>query len=109
MLTFIILLKVVRFIAMYTVGVSEYITCTLPGVLSSGYIWTDENGNNVVVDRRIIFSTNDSIHHKTYICYGFSYTTFTLEFLYIKFVINGKAKSVMHLVTPLYQCFPQYT
>ena len=88
--TFIILLKVIRFIAMFAVGVSDDITCTLSGVSSSGYTWIDENGNTVVRDRQIIISTNDSIHHKTYICYGFSLTTFTIRFLHIKFVINGK-------------------
>ena len=91
------LLKVVRFIAMYTVGVSKHITCTLSGVLSSGYRWRDENGITVASDRRIMFSTNDSMHHKTYTCYGLSNTTFTFRFLHIKFVINGKPCN-MHLL-----------
>ena len=47
----------------------------------------DENSNAISTDERLTFSANDSIHHKTYIC---SDLNFTLDFLHLKFVVNGK-------------------
>ena len=88
------LFTVNRFIAMYTVGGSDTITCTLGGVLSSGYQWIDEDGNVIIAGRQLVFSANDSIHHSTFTCYGLSFTTFQFRFLHIKFVINGEPLSL---------------
>ena len=69
---------------MYAVGVSRHITC----YGSSEYTWRDENDNIISTDERFTVSANDSLHHKTYIC---SDLNFTLDFLYLKFVVNGKS------------------
>lgn len=73
---------------MYSVGGSSSITCTLPNVFF--YTWYTEEGNTVVSGNELSYSANDSIHHKLFYCSGLNYATFTLDFLYIKFVINGK-------------------
>ena len=73
--------------AMYTVGDSGSITCTLD--LVSIYMWYDEDGNTVVGGNRLSYSANDSIHHKTFTCSGQNILTLDTEVLHIKFIING--------------------
>lgn len=75
---------------MYTVGDLRTIICTLPGVPPSDYTWIDEEGNTVTNGARITLSANDSIHHKTFTCFGYSLTTLENRSLPIKIVINGK-------------------
>ena len=84
------------FIAMYTVGDSSSITCTLDLVLI--YAWYDEDGNTVVNGDELSYSANDSIHHKTFLCSGQNIFTLDTEALYIKFVINGNNVSVIILL-----------
>ena len=75
------------FIAMYTVGGSSYITCTLEFVLT--YAWYDEDGNTVVDGDQLNYSANDSIHHKSFTCSGPNLLTGDTRALHIKFIING--------------------
>ena len=77
------------FIAVYTVGDSSSITCTI-GDWVSTYAWYDEDGNTVVNGNELSYSANDSIHHKLYLCSGLSFTTLDYDVIYLKFVINGK-------------------
>ena len=73
---------------MHSVGDSGSITCTLDGVFT--YNWYNEEGNGVVSGNALSYSASDSIHHKLFFCAGLSFITFAYEFLYIKFIINGK-------------------
>ena len=73
---------------MYTVGGSNSIDCTLEGVFI--YTWMDEDGNTVADGNQLIYLVNDSIHHMTYTCSGLNLFELQVEYLYIKFVINGK-------------------
>ena len=76
------------FIAMYTVGGSESLVCTLRNVLS--YTWADEEGNTLASGAQVDFSSNDSIHHTTFICSGLNYFLLEYSYLYLKIVVNGK-------------------
>ena len=82
------------FIAMKTAGDSGSITCTINWVFS--YTWYDEQGNTVVTGAQLIYSTNDSIHHKTFLCSGLNFLTLDTEALYIKFVVNGNVTLSIH-------------
>ena len=84
------------FIAMYSIGDSSYITCTLNSV--SSYAWYDEDGNTVVNGNKLSYSANDSIHHKTFLCSGQNVFTLDTEALYVKFVINGNNVSAIILL-----------
>ena len=76
------------FIAMYTVGGSESLVCTLRNLQS--YTWADEEGNTLASGAQVDFSSNDSIHHKTFICSGLNYFLLEYSYLYLKIVVNGK-------------------
>ena len=77
---------------MYSIGDSSSIICTLSGVYA--YTWYDEEGNTVVNGDELSYSANDSIHHKLFQCSGFSFSTFEIRALYIKFVINGNKNAI---------------
>ena len=71
---------------MYVVGAYDRITCSFDGVVT--YRWEDEDGNTVTNGRVLSILANDSIHHKTYSCYGLS--VIQPQSLDMRFVVNGK-------------------
>jgi hypothetical protein len=81
------------YIAMHTVGDSNYITCTLDFVFT--YAWYDEDNNTIVNGQRLSYVANDSIHHKLFTCSGLNLLTLDTEAIHIKFVINGNDISVI--------------
>ena len=88
------------FIAMYSVGYSSSIVCTLLGV--SVYTWYNEVDDIVANGDRLRYSANDTIHHKIFTCSGLSNITMNYRAIYIKFVINGNEsdhKSLAIIIT----------
>ena len=83
---------------MYVVGTFDRITCSHDGAVI--HWWEDEDENIVVNGGVLSIQTNDSIHHKTYSCYG---ATSTLQLLgyHMKFVINGKH---IHVAVAIQSC-----
>lgn len=75
------------FIAMYSIGTSNSITCTLDGAIL--YTWSDALGNTIVNGRQIVFSANDSIHNQFFACIGIT-QTLEVKYYYIKYITIGK-------------------